>query len=412
MQVETVTRICPLCRRPADGEDTPASRLCRDCRALLDPILPRAGAVQTDYAVTLPNSPAWQATAAAPSAYDADFDGVAFAPAADLNEDFALVNDRFTGGLGGDLRAHSAASATPYEDQDVFIAPHQYEDDEMSEGVNPETADAVMPPAPAAFVDTASVAETTDAAPAADPRAEALAPALDRRAAQVEFHPGDVDAAGVTAEPSANAASADPWDDPLPAWEYSHNEWPMLAKEQKPLPASRLKWPLAALLIVAVAAAVYFVFVKPRGKAPAPPATLEVSTQPPLTVPVAQPQPADAPPAAGAATTPAPATDKKDAAPAASVTQATNDQSKQTLQAMASPDEAEANGFAARLKGAGLPAYVVRADLGSRGVWYRVRIGGFATPEEAQRFAAEARSRALAIGVTLKALPVTPYEKP
>ena len=52
------------------------------------------------------------------------------------------------------------------------------------------------------------------------------------------------------------------------------------------------------------------------------------------------------------------------------------------------------------------------ADLGNRGLWYRVRIGGFATHEEAQRFATEARSRAAAAGVQIKELQVTAYDKP
>jgi cell division septation protein DedD len=79
---------------------------------------------------------------------------------------------------------------------------------------------------------------------------------------------------------------------------------------------------------------------------------------------------------------------------------------------MASSNEGEANSFAERLKTVAIPAYVVRADLGSHGIWYRVRIGRFATPEEAQRFAAEARARARAVGVTLKDLQVTGYDKP
>jgi cell division septation protein DedD len=79
---------------------------------------------------------------------------------------------------------------------------------------------------------------------------------------------------------------------------------------------------------------------------------------------------------------------------------------------MASPNEGEATNMVARLQSAGLPAYVVRADLGNRGLWYRVRLGGFATHEEAQRFATEARSRAAAAGVQIKELQVTAYDKP
>src|SRR5207253_4383047 len=86
----------------------------------------------------------------------------------------------------------------------------------------------------------------------------------------------------------AAAPPADPWDDPLPAWEYSHSEWPLLVKDEPPSVASRLKWPIAAaLVIIAIAAATYFFLFKPRGEAPV--------TQQALTVPVEQ-SPSTAPP--------------------------------------------------------------------------------------------------------------------
>src|SRR6185369_4686384 len=91
--------------------------------------------------------------------------------------------------------------------------------------------------------------------------------------------------------------------------------------------------------------------------------------------------------------------------------QVADGQWKHALQAMASPNEAEANGFAERLKSAAIPAYVVRAEVSGH-VWYRVRVGRFATAEEAQRYAAEARNRARAAGVALKDLQVTAYDKP
>jgi hypothetical protein len=46
---------------------------------------------------------------------------------------------------------------------------------------------------------------------------------------------------------------------------------------------------------------------------------------------------------------------------------------------------------AAALASAGFDAYVVRADLGKRGVWYRVRVGRFATRDEARAAAAKLR---------------------
>jgi cell division septation protein DedD len=406
----------------------PPTRLCRDCRTMLAPILPRAGLVQADYVVTRPAAPARQAIAVAPSAPDADFDDVAFAPAAGTGEGFALVNNRFSDDLSGDFRPQSVASAPVAATQPVsipqatplapeaFIAPDQYEDGEVfndtGQYVGREISAPPNPP-PAPIIpldvldDVASVAETTNGLPAAEPRADSLPPVFEDQAAPVEAHPGAADSLAGIAEPQVAAetfAPADPWDDPLPAYEYSRNEWPMLAKEQPPSLISRLKWPLVAFVVIAAAAAVYFLFIKPHGQTPG------ASTQEPLTVPVA-PLPTAPPASPATATSPAPDSEKKETPPA-SVTQAIDSQSKHTLQAMASPNEAEANGMVERLKSAGLPAYVVRADLGSRGTWYRVRIGGFATHEEAQRFAAEARSRAAAAGVALKDLQVTAYDKP
>ncbi|HJQ23256.1 MAG TPA: SPOR domain-containing protein [Blastocatellia bacterium] len=386
MQVETLTRICPLCRRPADSEALPPTRLCRDCRTMLAPISPRAGVVQADYVVTRPAAPTLQATAVAPAVAEADFDDVVLAPAA-VSQPFA---------------AHDETPRAP----EVFIAPDQYEDGDAFIAADRIVDHEISAP-PHAAEESAAAAETTGALSADEPLAEFLPPVLESHAAHTEAPADDLDLGPEFAEtqPAAEAvASADPWDDPLPADEYSHREWPMLAKDERPSLISRLKWPLVALLVIGVAAAAYFVFSKRHGESPA------ASTQQPLTVPVA-PLPAAPPTGPATATSPAPASEKKETPPA-SATQAIDSQSKHTLQVMASPNEAEANSMAERLKSAGLPAYVVRADLGSRGTYYRVRIGGFATHEEAQRFAAEARSRAAAAGIQLKELPVTAYDKP
>jgi cell division septation protein DedD len=442
MQVETLTRICPLCRRAADGEDAPpSSRLCRDCRVMLDPILPRAGLIQPDYAVALAGSATLQtATLAAPLVHDVDFDDLSYASAVGMDEDFALLNEAVVDDFDARPAANAPAETTQqafvqqidphapefsitsdqYEDPDVFIAPDQYEEDDISTTAkSPAPAPAMTQPALYERADSAAEIETAEAAPTGDLRAEAAMPALENGAAHIAVHPGETDSHGLMVEDAAVPAanSADPWDDPLPAWEYSRNEWPLLVNEPKPVVASRLKWPLiGSLVIIACAvAAVYFFFIKPRNEASVAPSTSEASAQQPLTVPVDQPKPADAPPTAANATAtanPATTADKNAAPPLASVSQVIDSQGKHALQAMASPNEGEANSFVERLKTAAIPAYVVRADLGSHGIWYRVRIGRFATPEEAQRFAAEARARARAVGVTLKDLQVTSFDKP
>lgn len=57
-----------------------------------------------------------------------------------------------------------------------------------------------------------------------------------------------------------------------------------------------------------------------------------------------------------------------------------------TVQLGASQDQAEARRLEARARGAGLRAYVVEANLGAKGVWYRVRAGAFPSREAADRY--------------------------
>lgn len=422
MQAETLTQTCPLCRRSAtDAHDAPGTRLCRDCRSMLAPILPRAGAVQPDYAVALGAAPLAQASAPV-LAREVDFDELAFTPAAAIDENFAQLDEdeeavvffNTPPAAGAPAEARPAAFApsfkptapeafvTPdlYEAPEVFIAPDQYEDD-----IEPATETATpvtLPVAPAHAQQAAFVAEAT-----ADETAPATVtvPAADLSVEEPATNTAP--SADLFAEAAAAPAAppADPWDDPLPAWEYSHNEWPLLVKDKPPSRVSRIKWPLVAVLVIGIAAAAYFLFLRPHGEATA--------TQQALTVPAEQ-SPAPAPPAAKptpqANATPAAAQETKAAAqPPAGP--AAEGQWKHALQAMASPVEGEANAFAERLKTAAIPAYVVRAEVNGH-VWYRVRVGRFATAEEAQRYGAEARSRARAAGVALKELQVTAYDKP
>ena len=82
-----------------------------------------------------------------------------------------------------------------------------------------------------------------------------------------------------------------------------------------------------------------------------------------------------------------------------------------SLQAAAFPNESGANEFCERLKRAGVPAYVVSADIAGRGTWFRVRVGRFETTQHADRFASEARLRARASGLNLQLI-VSTYDKP
>ncbi|MFY9574882.1 MAG: SPOR domain-containing protein, partial [Blastocatellia bacterium] len=106
--------------------------------------------------------------------------------------------------------------------------------------------------------------------------------------------------------------------------------------------------------------------------------------------------------------------DSKPSGTPASDAAASNDQNVQgrfSLQAAAFPTEAAADEFAEKLKQAGVPSYVVNADLARRGRWFRVRIGRFNTAEDAQRYSSEAQLRARASGTSLQLI-VCQYEQP
>ena len=57
-----------------------------------------------------------------------------------------------------------------------------------------------------------------------------------------------------------------------------------------------------------------------------------------------------------------------------------------TVQVGATQDKAEARKLQQRITGAGLKPYVVEADLGAKGVWYRVRVGAFPDKDAATKF--------------------------
>jgi len=57
-----------------------------------------------------------------------------------------------------------------------------------------------------------------------------------------------------------------------------------------------------------------------------------------------------------------------------------------TLQLSAYQDKAEADRFAADLRGKGYAPYVVEANVTGKGTWYRVRMGRFATKDAAGRY--------------------------
>jgi cell division septation protein DedD len=73
-------------------------------------------------------------------------------------------------------------------------------------------------------------------------------------------------------------------------------------------------------------------------------------------------------------------------AAAVALTPPPRDLGEYTVQVGASRDRSEAARLEAKARGAGLRPYVVEANLGLKGTWYRVRVGAFPDKDSANRF--------------------------
>lgn len=67
--------------------------------------------------------------------------------------------------------------------------------------------------------------------------------------------------------------------------------------------------------------------------------------------------------------------------------------SRYSVQVGSYPQLAEATRVVDRWKGKGYPAYMMIADIPDRGRWYRVRIGGFSSRDDASRYLKEFQTR-------------------
>jgi cell division septation protein DedD len=157
-----------------------------------------------------------------------------------------------------------------------------------------------------------------------------------------------------------------------------------------------LVWALLAVFVV-VASVVLILKFYTRGNGTTA-RTPTAATQKPA------PAPAPTPPETAVATQPAPPAPQPSPPPAASAPSGTG---VFTIQVRSSPNEADAKAAAAALASAGFDAYVMRADLGARGIWYRVRVGRFGTRDEARQAVAKLHANGRATDAIIEA-----YEAP
>jgi len=416
MSPDTKGPICPLCKGPLVSAESVASRLCDNCQSIVKDILPgndvrfmsttplrQPAAVQSAQVEQQASQIVFESTASDNSTPASE--SVISFDTGPLDEEAHLLQQthvKSNGALESALRESGALepakSPTPSSLKDEFATLKRTA--ELNEPSSENSNGASSPPQQPAAQTNRPPENHVVQRPAPPPQPQRFA----------------------TAAPPQPQHFAQ-----APAWNNQSQQWPVLVDEQPP--ASSGKWKLlvaAAVLFALVGAALAYVFVlKPKlsaasqrqaGAKPNPGNATAASPSGAASQPT-RPATAggDTKPAAGSA----PGAETKPAAASAPSSQATSEaanppdlsQAKFALQAASFPSAAAATEFSEKLVRAGVPAYVVAANLPGRGRWYRVRVGKFMTQEEANRFANDARLRAKSAGLTLQLVPCD-YEKP
>jgi hypothetical protein len=91
--------------------------------------------------------------------------------------------------------------------------------------------------------------------------------------------------------------------------------------------------------------------------------------------------------------TPKPTSTDKPVVATGSVPDSVSGSGKFTIQVRATQSQTEAETLGKKLRGSGAEAYVVKADLGAKGIWYRVRVGRYQSMAEAQKAGSDLRSK-------------------
>lgn len=401
MKVEAAHSSCPLCKRQLPARialEIPDTRLCEQCQSMAVTALRGARAVvSASTVVEIDDHPIakFQADAPAPdhlvggpaSLFD-DFSTVmrhseleaphSFQPNA--NEELVF---EFFEQEAPDFNPHSVEADLPGASENES-ALHR---DELSAGSPQSISIAEYAPDHHAERNNALLTEDT-----CENTGSGFAERSSFLSDQTDQH-----------VPIEEIAATDPWDDPLPAWDYSHNEWPVLVGSSDRPSFTRMQVSIAAIVLLVCAAGFYFLIF--RSSTPEPAAANSEATSSAS---------ADAEPGASAVETQRP-----DAPTQPSTTSGEREAAISQTAEMSSPSEGEAHGlfslqaaafatqggadeFAEKLKQAGLPSYVEPADIARRGRWFRVRVGRFNGAEEAQRFAGEAQLRARAAGIAVQ----------
>lgn len=406
MQLETRHPICSLCKREIDAfsvEAAPGTKLCESCRGLIQT------AFHSSDSRTVASSASDQTVAyAQPDASAAD-------------QPAFFEDDSFVCGTFEHEQENALFDA---DDQSSFVSFAEHARDEVY-SAEPNLLDG---PA-GGFSEQRDELQSVQSNGSAESKPDELDLArVDESHSDEQlvahavpaFDPVTTDeplqAESEDVHSTQSESPADPWEEPLPAWDFSRSEWPVLVGPPRGRSIAKFKVPIALLALLAGAAGFYYL-IYPQlsrertlstGAVSSERKSVEPRSAEPKPSDVAQKEPLPASVDAHASTD---ARSSQRAESDVSPRETGNGQWRFALQAAAFPTQAGADEFALKLKTAGVPSYVVGADLKGRGKWFRVRVGRFGSAEDAQRFAAEAQTRAKAAGISLQ-LMVSPYEQP
>lgn len=439
MKLETGHPICSLCKLELKSfafESGPGARLCEGCRSLIQTALRRAEPQ------TVVASAGVQVSSVAPS----------YSPSANGNGSRIAHTEAISPAFFEDFSAFSEASeqSEPIESSNMgYESFEMHFDDELPASLDSEAAPVEEPvlEAPQSYAETPAAnvptsehihAELSDLrlslpengnASASPENGGAKNQSFTAATAEQAIPADDVVDETHDIQPLTEAAPADPWEDPLPAWDYSRSEWPVLMVPPRERSFAKFKVLFAVVLVLAVAAGFYYLIYPQisRGR-PLPANSLSSDGQheprpaaekPSEPAPPVQSKEASSPSEAPASEPSQPEQKLVSDSGVASATPTTesgvngagNAQGRFALQAASFPTQPGADELAQKLRSAGVPSYVVSADLARRGRWFRVRVGRFNSADDAQRFAGEAQQRAKAAGISLQ-LVVSQYDQP
>jgi cell division protein FtsN len=443
MKLETGHPICSLCKLELTGfafESGPGARLCAGCRGLIQTALRRTepqtvvatagvqlSGVATPYlASALPSDKSNASTIAHSETMSPGFfeDFAAFSDTSEQSQPIEsnLGYESFEMHFDEEPPAALASEAASVEEPE-FESTQHYDQTPVADAPSSEPIHSELSDPHFSLSENGNASASTDNGNATD---QSYAAGMAEQAIPADNVSDEIH----DTQPLTEAAPTDPWQDPLPAWDYSRSEWPVLMGPPRERSLAKFKVPAAVALVLVFAAGFYYL-IYPQLSRERPRAANSFSSD-------SQPEPRDAAQKPSEPAQPVqsqePSTPSDDAAAVAQAqpeqklvrdsgvanetvasesgaSGAVNAQGRFALQAASFPTQAGADELAQKLRSAGVPSYVVSADLARRGRWFRVRVGRFNSAEDAQRFAGEAQQRAKAAGISLP-LVVSQYDQP